>query len=284
MSLSRRQIITTVGVGATLLALPSTALSTSQRKVNSKLQAQLNWLIKRQRREGRISSNERTAWSIYDFNNKQKLVAINEDRAMQAASMIKLFVALAYFYLHQQAPHKYAYGELQQAVIKKMLVHSDNKATNMVMRWCKGPANVARLCQKASGWRFKQLRIVEYIPAGGRTYRNKASAHDYSRFFYALWYNKLPYSTELKRILAIKNHDRMSSGIMSEGVTVYDKTGSTGRLCGDAGIIRLPNGRTYTFIGIIERRYKTKSYASWITTRSGAIREASELVYRFMQA
>ncbi len=63
MSLSRRQIITMVGVGATMLALPSTALSTSTKTTGSKLQAQLNWLIKRQRREGRISSNERTAWS-----------------------------------------------------------------------------------------------------------------------------------------------------------------------------------------------------------------------------
>lgn len=278
MQLTRRQLLGYGVLGSGALVLPYTAAADA-----SKLQSQLNWLVKRQRREGRISSAERTAWSVYDFHSKQKLVAINEDRAMQAASMIKLFVALAYLYLNKQAPHKYPYAARQRQTMEKMLVNSSNAATNTIIAWCKGPSNVARLCQKASGWRYKQLRIVESIPAGGRTYRNRASAHDYSRFFYDLWYNKLPHAAELKRLLSMKNHDRISSHIMADGVTVYDKTGSTGMLCGDAGIVRLANGRAYTFIGIIERSRRTGNYSTWITTRSAAMREASELVYRFMQ-
>lgn len=277
MSHSRRQFLTYTALGA-MMPMDAWAAEVSE------LQKQLNWLIKRQRREGRISSNERTAWSVYDFQTKQKLVSLNEDYPMQAASMIKIYVALAYLYLHQRAPYKYPYGQTQQAVMEKMLVRSSNDATNMVMRWCKGPANVARLAQQASGWRFKQLRIVEYIPAGGRTYRNRASAHDYNRFYYDLWADKLPQSAELKRILSIKNHDRMTSKLMPDGVTVYDKTGSTGMLCGDAGIVELPAGAAYTFIGIVQRSSKTRNYGNWVTVRSAAIREASTLVYRFMSS
>lgn len=277
--ISRRRFLTYTAAGAASLCLPDTALAADN------LQAQLNWLVKRQRREGRISSIERTAWSVYDFRTKKKLVAINEDRSMQAASMVKLFVALAYFYLHQQAPRKYPYGATQRRTMEDMLVRSKNEATNRIMRWCRGPRNVARLCQKATGWRYKQLRIVEYIPAAGRTYRNKASAHDYSRFFYDLWHGKLPYSGELKRILSIDNHDRITSNQLPSNITVYDKTGSTAMLCGDAGIVRLHTGRNdaYTFIGIIERSRRTKHYTRWITQRSDAMREVSALVYRFMR-
>ncbi|MBS9781027.1 MAG: serine hydrolase, partial [Gammaproteobacteria bacterium] len=234
-------------------------------------------------REGRISRYERTAWSVYDFQTKKKLVAINENSPMQAASMIKVFVALAYFYLNSQAPRKYPYGSRERYLMQKMLVNSSNKATNTLMRMCKGPANVKRLCQLATKHRFKQLRIVEYIPSGGRTYRNKVSAHDYSRFLYDLWHNRLPHSAELKRIMSIKNHDRITSEIMSPSTRVFDKTGSTGRLCGDMGIVQLSPHRAYTFVGIIERSHKTRSYGRWISVRSDAIREASELVYRFMK-
>lgn len=278
--LSRRKILTYGALGAANIALPSLGFAASD------LQKQLHWLIKRQRREGRIAASERTAWSVYDFRSSTKLVSINENRSMQAASMIKIFVALAYLYLNRQAPHQYAYGDTQRLVIENMLVKSDNDATNLVMRWCGGPKNVAHLCQKASGWRYKQLRLVEYIPAGGRTYRNKASARDYSRFFYDLWHNKLPHSMELKRILSIENHDRITTDMMIPTITVYDKTGSTGMLCGNAGIIQMAWGSddAYTFIGIIERRRKSKRYGPWITARSKAMREASSLVYQFMQA
>lgn len=273
---SRRQFLAYAGASA-LLPL-------SARAETSDLQRQLHWLVKRLRREGKISRSERTAWAVYDFHSRQKLVAINEQHMMQAASMVKLFVALAYFYLHQQAPHKYPYDWYQQETMEKMLVKSKNKATNEIMQWCKGPRNVARLCQKATGNRFSRLHIVEYIPKGGRTYKNRIPVRDYNRFFFDLWHDRLPFSSELKRILAIKNHDRMTTDLMPENITVYDKTGSTGMLCGDAGIIELDgwNNQAYTFIGVIERRHKTKSYGKWISNRSDAMREVSSLVYQFM--
>ncbi|PID66714.1 MAG: serine hydrolase [Gammaproteobacteria bacterium] len=275
MLLSRRQLLTYGALGAGTLAFPALAIP------GTDLQRQLNGLIRQQRHRGQLSYHERTAWSVYDLQTRQKLVAINENHPMQAASMIKVFVALAYFYLNSQAPGKYPYHDKQRYLMEKMLVNSSNKATNTLMRLCKGPANIKRLCQRATNNRFRQLHIVEYIPAGGRTYRNRVSAHDYSRFLYDLWHHRLPHSAELKRIMAIKNHDRITTAAMQ--AKVFDKTGSTGMLCGDMGIVQLSHNKAYTFVGIIQRSRKTRRYGHWISQRSDAMRAASELVYRFMQ-
>ncbi|MBS9777149.1 MAG: serine hydrolase [Gammaproteobacteria bacterium] len=276
-ALSRRKFLGYTAVGASAIIMPTLAQAKG-----SELQNQLNQLVQQQRKSGMLSRNERTAWSVYDFQTRQKLVSINENRSMQAASMIKVFVALAYFYLNKQAPHKYPYNANRRYLMQMMLVKSDNKATNTMMKLCGGPRNVQVLCQRATHNRFKQLRIVEYIPAGGRTYRNKASARDYSRFLYDLWAGKLPHSNELKRIMSIVNNDRIKTQSMAANVKVFDKTGSTGMLCGDMGIVQLDHKRAYTFIGVIERSNKTKSYGPWITKRSKAMRQASDLVYDFM--
>jgi len=130
---------------------------------------------------------------------------------------------------------------------------------------------------------------VESIPANGRTYRNQASAHDYSRFLYALWHDRLPFAEELREIMSLPNPDRIYQGVDSIPRTakVYDKTGSTARLCGNMGIIEVPGigglHYPYTFISIIERPSRVRHYERWITRRSDAIRAVSELVYQDMK-
>lgn len=281
MTLSRRQLIAG-GVGATALALPMLANSQATAVVQSDLQQQVNRLVKQKRRIGEVASNERTAWSVYDFYTQRKLVSINEERPMQAASMVKVFVALAFFYLNSQNAVRYAYNSSRQKLMKRMLVYSSNHATNSLMQLCGGPSNIARLCQKATGYRFKQLRIVEYIPAGGRTYRNRISARDYSRFLYDLWHGSLPHSQEIKRIMSIKNGDRIRTDVMPEDLLVVDKTGSTGQLCGNMGIVQLDANKAYTFIGIIEKSRKTSQYSRWIRGRGEVMRDVSALIYQFM--
>ncbi len=279
MSLSRRKFLQYSAMTSAGLLAPTTTLAANN------LQSSLSWLVKRMRSEGAISPSERTAWSVYDFNAQKKLVSINERQSMQAASMIKVFVALAYFALHSQYPNQYPYSWEERKVMERMLVKSSNTATNKVMEWCGGPQRVQQLCQEVSNWQFKQLHIVEYIPKGGKTYRNRASAQDYSRFYYYLWNNSLPQSYELKRILSIPNHDRIRIEQMPDyDITIYNKTGSTGMLCGDGGIVQFGHGQNfcYSFIGIIERTSKARNYGRWIRARSRAMREASELVYYHM--
>jgi beta-lactamase class A len=170
--------------------------------------------------------------------------------------------------------------------MERMIQRSSNPSTNWVMRQVGGPQAVERLLKKHYPGIFEDTRLVEYIPANGRTYSNKASAHDYSRFLYALWNGKIAGAKEIKRLMALPGGDRIFMGAkdVPKGTEVYNKTGSTARLCGDIGILNVegPDGKRYpyTLIGIIEKQERASNYSDWIRARSDVIRNVSSIVYK----
>ena len=265
-----------------LLALPVAAsiptlapVSEAEAHVNSnehRLEAQIERYIKGLRRKGIIAHDERTAWSCFDFTTGKKLVDINEDTPMQAASLIKPFVALAFF--QRVKDKKLKYGPRSSRYMEAMLYFSSNFATNWVMKHVGGPTGTQRILQQHYGEIFRQTSIVEYIPRGGKTYRNKASAHDYSRFLYALYYNKFTHSGDIKGFMRSS-----SSRVYGHGLI---KTGSTSRLCGVMSIL-YANGHPYTFIGIIEKDRRTHDYYSWINSCKQVIKGVSKLAHTEMQ-
>jgi beta-lactamase class A len=277
---------------ALLYGVPSFGAAATR---HTSLQTEVVNLLRRLRKKGLLSAGEKMSWSVYDFTTRAKLVAINEDVPRQAASMIKPFVAQAFFFKVEDSDGELRYTRKVRHTMERMICHSNNRATNRIIELVsrhednRGPRDVERVLKTHAPGIFVQTRIVEKIPADGRTYRNLASAHDYSRFLYALWNDRLPYSRELRDLMALPNRDRISSGVKAipDDVTVYDKTGSTARLCGDMGIVEIPgrDGRAYpyTFVGIIERPTRAKNYGRWITRRSNAIRAVSNLVYAHMK-
>lgn len=248
------------------------------------LEAAVASYIKKLRRQGILSADERTGWSVFDFTTGKKLVTINEDIPFQAASLIKPFLAAAFF--HRVKKGKLVYGARSRNHMRRMIHWSDNRSTNWVLRQAGGPAAVHRLLRTQYPTIFQDTKIVEYIPAGGKTYRNKASVHDYSRFLYALWNENIPGAREIRRLMALPGTDRIFTGVedMPEGTKVYNKTGSTARLCGDMGIISVKgsDGKIYpyTIIGLIEKRNRAGDYSSWIRSRSNIIRNVSNIVYK----
>jgi len=259
------------------------------------MQRQVTSLLSRMKAEGLLGASERTAWSVYDLTTGKKLVAINEDAPRQAASMIKPFVAQAYFFEVKNSRGRVRFTEDVHDIMERSIRHSHNGATNALIDLVsghssgRGPRDVEVVLKTNAPTVFQQTRVVEKIPANGRTFRNLASANDYTRFLISLWQDRLPYSGELKALMALPNRDRICQGVdaMPDSVRVYDKTGSTSQLCGDMGIIeaRSLTGRRvpYVFVGIIERPDSAKNYASWITRRSNAIRAVSNLVYLDMK-
>ncbi len=271
--------------GARVRARSEVAGTESKRKQRrTNLEAAVEQYVKRLRRTGKIAPDERTAWSVYDFTSGRKLVDINEDVQFQAASLVKPFFALAFF--QQVRSGRLKYGPKSKRHLKRMIQHSNNASTNWIMRQVGGPSAVQRLLKRHYPGIFQDTVIVEYIPPGGRTYRNKASVHDYSRFLYALWKGDLPRASEIKRLMALPGRDRLRSGsrAIPRGTKVYNKTGSTARLCGDMGIlsIRGKGGKRYpyTLVGVIEKRRRARSYTSWLRSRGNIIRRVSEIVYR----
>ncbi len=250
---------------------------------DSALSQSIEELINDIRRQGKLLSEERTGWMVYDLANDRTLAEINGDQTFQAASMIKPFVALAFF--HRAARKEIAYGPKSRRNMELMIQRSNNSATNWIMRAAGGPENINRLLKAEYGSVFKDTNIVEYIPAGGKTYRNSASPSDYVRFLKELWADRLPYSKEIRRLMSLPKRNRLYHGTpIPKGTLVYSKSGSTAHLCGDMGIIVLrgKNGRRYPYalIGVIERVSRAKDYGNWMLTRGNVIREVSSLVYQ----
>jgi len=240
--------------------------------------------IKHLRREGKLASDERTGWSVYDFTTGEKLVMINEDVQFQAASLVKPFIAAAFF--HQVEQGELIYGNKSRRHMERMIQRSDNRSTNWVTRQVGGPQAVERILKRQYPGIFQETHLVEYIPANGRTYRNKASIHDYSRFLYAVWTEDISGAREIKRLMSLPGSDRIYTGAreIPKGTEVYNKTGSTARVCGDMGILNV-RGRDgkrypYTLIGIIEKQQRARDYTTWIRSRSDVIRNVSSIVYQ----
>lgn len=253
----------------------------------TELEGEIESYVKSLRAKRGIRSHERTAWVVYDFTSREKLVGINENTSLQAASMIKPYLALAFF--HQVRAGKLHYGPTSRRHMELMIQKSNNPSTNWVMRQTGGPAATQALLKRHYPSLCRQLSLVEYIPASGRTYRNRGSAGDYARFLDALWRRRLPESAEMLRLMGLPGNDRLYTKAkrVPKGTKVYNKTGSTAMCCGDMGILvaRGNDGRSYPYmlIGIIESSTRNHSYGPWISSRANVIREVSNLTYLSMK-
>ncbi len=242
--------------------------------------------IKELRQKGALSSEEKTGWMVYDLTSGKSIVDINADQLFQAASMIKPFLALAFF--HKVRDGSLIYGPKSRRNMELMIQRSNNTATNWIMKTVGGPAECDRILRQHYSWIFKNTRIVEYIPAGGRTYKNSALPSDYIRFLQALWSDRLPNGKEIRRLMSLPGRDRLYNGTpIPRGTLVYNKTGSTARLCGDMGILVLRDrqGKRYPYalVGVIERDTRASDYGNWMLTRGNVIRQVSTLVYEEMK-
>lgn len=250
--------------------------------INSKIQD----FLSEQRSKGRLRQREMAALVAYDLSSNTYVASVNAQRSFQAASMIKPFVALAFFDQVQRG--KLKYSPTHRQMMEEMIQHSDNEATNWFIRQVGGPARCNAVINGQYGKLFSKVRIVEYIPPGGRTYKNSALPQDYVQFLRALWNNQLPHSQEMLRVMSLPGRDRIFSGTeVPPGTLVYNKTGTTSLLCGDMGILvtRSKNGLRvpYAVVGIVERPTLAKDYKQWMASGGGVIRDFSSLVYEEMK-
>ena len=264
--------------------------SAIKKTIDSQLEADFEYYIKSQRNRKRLATSDRTSFVVYDISKSTKLVSINEDRQMMAASIIKNFVMLAYF--HEVKYGRQSHTDHNRGHLRAMIHRSSNPSTNYFIRLLGGPARVSRILKTNYPY-FKQTRIVEYIPYSGRTYKNMTSARDLNTFFLRLWQNRLPHSDKMKWYFKLKNGDYIfKQTYIPAYVEVYNKTGTVYGLVGDGGILVLkdPQGRSrpYIFIGLMEDRTKTnrgnrwQSFYSWKNRRANILRRLSEKAYKYI--
>lgn len=253
-------------------------------QASAPFEARVDQYLKRLRQAGSIKADERSAWAVYDLEDNTKLAGINEDMLLQTASLVKPFVALAYF--HEVSLGRQQYTAPAKKRMEEMIRDSDNAAADWFMRLLGGPAAVQRLLNQNYGDMLHDLALVEYIPRNGHTYRNKASVRDYTAFLNALWNEKLPASAEIKRVMCLAKRNRLSTAGVPQSTEVYDKTGTTSHLCGDMGILvalrddgkRFP----YIVIGLIQKSSAASRYFAWMHNRGDIIRHVSAMAYEEM--
>ena len=159
-----------------------------EKTIDSQLEADFERYIKSLRNRNLLATSDRTSFVVYDISKNKKLVSINEDRQMMAASIIKNFVMLAYF--HEVKYGRQKHTDHNRGRLRAMIWRSSNPSTNYFIRLLGGPARVNRILKTNYPY-FTQTRIVEYIPIpSGRTYKNMTSARDLSTFFLRLWQNR----------------------------------------------------------------------------------------------
>ena len=257
------------------------------------LESKIKVYVEKQEQKGIIKSGEKTAWVVEYLGDMDdgikdtpiKLVSINDTISMQTASMVKPLIALSFFHKVKQGELKY--DEKSKVKMEEMIEKSNNKSTEWVMNQIGGPEKVQEILSKNYGEILQHINIVEYIPINGRTYLNKASANDYSCFLSALWNKeKFPYSEEILRLMALPNKDRLYDKVvpkLPDSTIVYDKTGTTSKLCGNTGILVIKDKKghkqAYTLTGIIERNNKNGDLSSGMYSRGDVIRGVSGIVY-----
>ena len=274
------------------LSLPifPTSAGTYRSTIDSPLEDQFESYIKTRRRRKVLAATDRTSFVVYDISKSKKLVSINEERQMMAASLIKNFVMLAYF--HEVKYGRQKHTSVNRGNLRAMIRYSSNPSTNYFINLLGGPARVNKILRVNYPY-FKQTRIVERIPPSGRTYRNMTSARDLSTFFLRLWQGKLPFSEKMKWYFKLKNGDYIyKKTYIPASVQVYNKTGTVYGLVGDGGVLVLrdPRGRArpYIFIGLMEDRTKTnlrnrwQSFSSWKDRRAYILRRLSEQAYKYI--
>ena len=262
---------------------------TNNNLVDSPLESRMDSFIKDLRHTKHLHPTDSISVTVYDIGYGRKVVSINEDVRRMAASTIKDYVMLAVF---KQIENKNLnYTPNIRRLLQMSIQHSSNSATNSLMHILGGPQQVNNILSKYFSF-FKDTRIVEYIPSGGRTYKNTTSTHDLSIFYNQLWAGNLPHANEMKRYLSLPKHDRIFDGTcIPTGTRVLNKTGTVYGLVADSGILVMKDdkGNTHPYIINVVIEDKTKPHSKdrreagrWTKYRSDLIRELSEGAYDFL--
>ncbi len=156
-------------------------------------------------------------------------------------------------------------------VLNKMIVISDNAATNLAINHLGG---AAALNDRFRQWGLQETTIRTWLPDIGGT--NTLTARDMAVLFFRLHRGELVSLRSRDRLLAIlrntRNRSLLNQGL-GKGAIIAHKTGTLGSTLADVGLVDAPNGRRYAIAAIVHRPRND--------ARAGQlIRELSKVAYQ----
>jgi beta-lactamase class A len=221
---------------------------------------------------------------------------ISGDRVFPAASTIKLPILFAFFQDLEAGKVRMdetlvmrddliasGSGEMQDSpvgskysvreTVNKMITISDNTATNMIIDRLGG---IAKVNQHFRSWGLKDTVLRNWL--GDFSGTNTTSSKDMVRLLALVIDNKLVSSSNREQALDILRRTvtrtLLPAGIGS-GADIAHKTGDIGFLIGDAGLIKMPNGKRYLAGIYVKRPYNDVRGRDFI-------RQVSSLVYKYL--
>ena len=255
-------------VGAMVLAVQPAVAATSPQL--APLEQQLAALVRSQPTELGIAA--------FDLTSNSSL-CINCEAAFPMASTVKVAVAAAYLsqvdYGRRSLDQSIG-GSRASALIEAMLVHSDNGATDRLIRNLGGPSEI-------DAWlRFHGLTGIRVDRTIAQLLRAKRDLWDVRDSSTPTAMIELLKKIETGSVLKPTSHAYLMNmmgrcitgknrirGLLPDGVRVENKTGTLNGLTTDVGYIRLPDGR----------KVAVAFFARGGTGRPRAIAEAARAIY-----
>ncbi|MDZ7953318.1 serine hydrolase [Nostoc sp. DedQUE09] len=164
------------------------------------------------------------------------------------------------------------FSVLQTATL--MMTISDNTATNLILDRLGGAAKVS---QRFRSWGLQSTAMQNLLPdlAG----KNTTSSKDLVRLAALVSNNRLLSPTSRNQVLGImrrvKTNSLLPAGI-GKGATIAHKTGTLRFIIGDAGIIQMPNGKSYLAGVLVQRPNHDRRAGDFV-------REVSRRVYNYLE-
>jgi beta-lactamase class A len=232
--------------------------------------------LKRQLQALSTKNNKLDANHLFVALDSGEYSSLNADRALPAASTIKLPILIALFQdidakkiqlTDQLTIDKESIvgeaGDLQEekpgtqvsveVVLTKMIAVSDNTATNLLIRRLGGQA---ALNQRFRSWGLKTTSINNQLPDLEGT--NVTTARELASLMAAIQQGKIvsiPSRTEILRLMSNTKRNTMLPKGLGEGAKIAHKTGDIGTLVADVGAIELPSGKIYIAAVLVKRPY-----------------------------
>ena len=154
-----------------------------------------------------------------------------------------------------------------------MMTISDNTATNLILDRLGGAGKVS---QRFRSWGLQNTALRNLLPDIGGT--NTTSSKDLVRLAALVSNNRLLSPTSRNQVLGIMRHVKTNSLLpagIGQGATIAHKTGTLRFIIGDAGIIQMPNGKSYLAGVLVQRpNYDPKA--------GDFVREVSRRVYNYL--
>lgn len=157
-------------------------------------------------------------------------------------------------------------------IVSKMMIISDNTATNMVIKRMGG---LQVLNQRFDSWGLSQTRLRNWLPDLGGT--NTTTLKEMAQLLVLLDRQQLLGDRSQRQALDImtrvRNRSLLAAGL-GKGATIAHKTGYIGYMLGDAGIIQTAQGRRYLAAVIVESAPRDPKAWDFVPA-------ASRLVYNY---